>query len=99
MEGAHGLHSLCIMVSTPSGRTVSLLQILWTSLTMRSPPQPVLAVAQWAQMQGAMDQPQTPLGTFSQLMGAVADTQPRVLHLLDEADYKAVLRTLGVRTP
>ena len=44
-------------------------------------------------MQGAVDQPQTPLGTFFQLMGAAADTQPRVLNLLDEADYMAVLQT------
>ena len=52
----------------------------------------VLKVAQWVQMQGAVDQPQTPLGAFFQLMGAAADTHPRVVGFLDEADYKAVLQ-------
>ena len=53
----------------------------------------MLTVAHWAQMKGAVDQPQTPLGTFFQLMGAAAGTHPRVLSFLDEADYKAVLET------
>ena len=52
----------------------------------------VLKIAQWVQMQGAVDQPQTPLGAFFQLMGAAADTHPRVVGFLDEADYKAVLQ-------
>ena len=53
----------------------------------------VLKVGQWAQLQGAIDQPQSPLGAFFAFMGAAADTHPRVLSIWDEADYKAVLQT------
>ena len=44
-------------------------------------------------MPGTIDNAESPLGAFFALMGAQADTHPRVLGFLDEADFKAVLQT------